>query len=616
MQLRKMKGLNAFLVAGALLIFLAAPPPSEVHGSGNGAESLTVLILDDGESGSVITAAWTDEQECSAGYNIYLDGVESRSVNLPEGAAVDDSGRIHMASAASSATQVTELFTNVFAASGASALTVSVFCGSDDGSGRPVAAEVDVDVDPDTRRPVQGAYSSVTMVSGPPGNVISGAIRGSGLDNSGFAADDRSGTILKHTGYDVLGYTSLRAGQSNGNGNSLFDAKGGTRSFVLGNTSQDGDTHSAISTTIVDSGATGSTFTIDWVDAGTCAGNYNLYLDNIDSNGVVLPGGATQDSDGRVHLGAVSATTNPLQKVSTFSTVKAVSGSDHLALRIFCGDDDTGRMVESDEIPVDSTSLRPVAGTYSSAPGITEFQINGVAQSDFDPYKTEEEFTYNWNVGEADEATIKPLLKEGYTATFHGSTKVVYSATVGADDLYRYALWYINETVTISDADDMKEDFQIEFEDNDPDGTDVFLMSVSRGDYHAGHHYAFFVLRETVVAGSAVIDYAENGTAAVGTYSVATPDGPFSWELLERTGDGEEDDADDFTISKDAEGNGTLSFSSSPDFENPMDSSSPADNIYHTKVLAWQVGEVLGYWYGNYYGHLDVQVTVTDVDAE
>ena len=30
-------------------------------------------------------------------------------------------------------------------------------------------------------------------------------------------------------------------------------------------------------------------------------------------------------------------------------------------------------------------------------------------------------------------------------------------------------------------------------DDNDPNGTDMFLMSVSRGDYHTGHHYLFFI---------------------------------------------------------------------------------------------------------------------------
>ena len=56
---------------------------------------------------------------------MYLDGVENSSVGLPQGATIDDSGRIHLASVASSAThQVTALFTAIFAASGASTLTV------------------------------------------------------------------------------------------------------------------------------------------------------------------------------------------------------------------------------------------------------------------------------------------------------------------------------------------------------------------------------------------------------------------------------------------------------------------------------------------------------------
>ena len=85
MQLLKMNRLNVFLVAGALSVVLAAMLPSEVQGNGNGAESLTVLVLDDGESGSIFTVAWTDGQECSAGYNVYLDGVESSSAGMPEG---------------------------------------------------------------------------------------------------------------------------------------------------------------------------------------------------------------------------------------------------------------------------------------------------------------------------------------------------------------------------------------------------------------------------------------------------------------------------------------------------------------------------------------------------
>ena len=612
MSLDKTRWLSVLIVAGALSVVLAAALPSEAQASGSGADSLTVVVLDEGESGSVFMAAWTDGQECSSGYNVFLDGVEGSSIGLPEGATVDDSGRIHMASAASSAAQATASFSAILAVPDASALTVSLYCGSDD-SGRLVAAVDDVEVDPDTRRPVQGAYSSAPSVTGLQGGDISGAIRGDASDNSGLVVTDRKGNIFQRPGHDGPGYPSPLPGQSNGAGNSLFDAKG-TRSFVP--MSDDEETHSSISTTVADNGATGSTFTISWVDAGTCTGNYNLYLDNIDSNGVGLPTGATQDSDGRVHLGAVAATTDPLQKVSTFSTVKAVSDGDHLALRIYCGDDDTGSKVDSDELPVDSTSLRPVAGTYSSTPGITEFQINGTAQSDFDPYKTHEGYSYTWNAGDADVATIKPVLKDGYTATFHGSTKTVYSVTVNDVEIGKFATWSFNDTVTVTDDDDMEDDFQFRFDDNDPDGTDMFWLTVSRGDYHTGHRYRFFVIRRAAVSGSATLDYAENGTDAVGTYSISDPDRDYNWKLASRTGEDEEDDKDAFSITKNDDGNGVLSFASSPDYEAPTDSSSPADNVYHTDVLGWEVNSICGLWYGNYYGRQEVQVTVTDVDPE
>ena len=155
-----------------------------------------------------------------------------------------------------------------------------------------------------------------------------------------------------------------------------------------------------------------------------------------------------------------------------FTTVKAVS------------DGDAGRKVESYELPVDGTSLRPVAGTYSSTPGITELQINGTAQSAFDPYKTHEEYIYVWNVGDAEEATLELTLNDGYSATYYGSTKTLYALTENDVEIGKFAVWYINGTVDISDADAVEDDFQLAFDDNDPSGTDIFLLSVSRGDYH------------------------------------------------------------------------------------------------------------------------------------
>ena len=354
---------------------------------------------------------------------------------------------------------------------------MSVFC-DDDSTGRLIATVDDIAVNPVTRRPEQRSYSSGSSFGGFQLDGIDEAIGDGGSDGPDLLVADRSGRILPNGGTGDFDYTSIRVGFAGGDGRVGFANGNG------------GETHSSISTTIADIGSTGSTFTITWVDADTCTGSYNLYMDNIDSTTVALPTGVTQDStSGRVHLGDVAATTDPLQKVATFTTVKAVSDGDHIALWIYCGDDDTGRKVESYELPVDGTSLRPVAGTYSSTPGITELQINGTASDAFDPYKTEEEYIYIWNVSDADEATIKPVLKPGYTATFYGSRKTLYKLVDENDnELGRFATWYINGTVDISDADDMEDDFQLSFQDNNPNGTDAFLMSVSRGDYHTGHH--------------------------------------------------------------------------------------------------------------------------------
>ena len=585
--------LIVFAVVAALFVGSAATLPAEAQTGDDGPGNVTVLVLDNGNAGSTITAAWDDSQQCSADYNVFIDGVDTGTVSLPDGATNDGSGRIHAASASSTATQVSATFSALEAAAGVDHLSVSVFCG-DDSTGRLIATVDDIAVNPVTRSPEQRSYSSGSSFGGLQLDGIDEAIGDGGSDGPDLLVADRSGRILPNGGTGDFDYSSIRVGFANGDGNGA-------------------ETHSSISTTIADSGSTGSAFTITWVDADTCSGSYNLYMDNIEPMGVGLPSGATRDTDsGRVHLGAVLSTTDPLQKAVTFTTVKAVSDGDHISLWIYCGDDDTGRKLESYELPVDGTSLRPIAGTYSSTPGITELQINGTAQDAFDPYKTEEEYIYIWNVGDADEATFKPVLNAGYSATFYGSTKTVYSVTQDGVDQGKFATWYINGTVTVPDADDMEDDFQISFDDNDPNGTDMFLMSVSRGDYHTGHHYLFFIIRKTTVVGLTETTYAEDKTDAVGTYSNST-DWDFSWKLSERTGDGEEDDKDDFTIAKNNNGNGVLSFASQPDYETPTDSSSPPDNVYHTKLLGWEVNPILGYWYGNYYGFLDVQVSVTDV---
>ena len=192
-------------------------------------------------------------------------------------------------------------------------LSASVFCGDDDGTGRLIATVDDIAVNPVTRRPEQRSYSSGISFGGLQLGGIDEAIGDDGSDGSGLLVADRSGRILQSGGTGDIDYSSIRVGFANGDGNG-------------------DETPRSISTTIADSGSTGSTFTITWVDADTCTGSYNLYMDNIDSNGVGLPTGATQDStSGRVHLGAVLATA-ALEKAVTFTTVKAVSDGDHIAL--------------------------------------------------------------------------------------------------------------------------------------------------------------------------------------------------------------------------------------------------------------------------------------------
>ena len=95
------------------------------------------------------------------------------------------------------------------------------------------------------------------------------------------------------------------------------------------------------------------------------------------------------------------------------------------------------------------------------------------------------------------------------------------------------------------------------------------------------------------VSGLPAVDYAENGTVAVATYSATDPESAtIIWSL-------EGDDAADFGIST----GGVLTFGSPPDYENPADAD--PDNVYEVTVKASD---------GTNEDTLDVTVTVTDVD--
>ena len=97
------------------------------------------------------------------------------------------------------------------------------------------------------------------------------------------------------------------------------------------------------------------------------------------------------------------------------------------------------------------------------------------------------------------------------------------------------------------------------------------------------------------ISGMTSVDYAENGTDAVETYTAAGPDAASAtWSLGG-------DDAGDFSINSD----GVLTFRVTPDYENPVDAD--MDNVYMVTVEADD---------GTYMDTHDVTVTVTDVVEE
>ena len=125
--------------------------------------------------------------------------------------------------------------------------------------------------------------------------------------------------------------------------------------------------------------------------------------------------------------------------------------------------------------------------------------------------------------------------------------------------------------------------------DADTDNVYAVTVQASDGTETGSLAVAVTVTDVPVVSGTAALDYVENGTVAVGTY---TASGTVTWGLSG-------DDSGDFSISS----TGVLSFGSSPDYDSPADADT--DNEYAVTVQASDGTET---------GRLAVTVTVTDVD--
>ena len=98
------------------------------------------------------------------------------------------------------------------------------------------------------------------------------------------------------------------------------------------------------------------------------------------------------------------------------------------------------------------------------------------------------------------------------------------------------------------------------------------------------------------IRGPTAVDYAENGTGAVYTYTVSNADGPVAWSLSGV-------DADKFSISD----TGELTFNTTPDYENPTDAD--RENDYLLSITVIETGD------GGGQAKIEpVRVEVTDVN--
>ena len=109
------------------------------------------------------------------------------------------------------------------------------------------------------------------------------------------------------------------------------------------------------------------------------------------------------------------------------------------------------------------------------------------------------------------------------------------------------------------------------------------------------------------VMGEATVEYAENGTGPVATYTAVDPEGTAVKWSLAVVGNPVEDDAGDFSIS-----GGVLSFKKSPNYEaatggGPADADPPStSNTYSVTVVATDATRKASM--------KEVTVTVTNVD--
>ena len=162
--------------------------------------------------------------------------------------------------------------------------------------------------------------------------------------------------------------------------------------------------------------------------------------------------------------------------------------------------------------------------------------------------------------------------------------------TLGGDDASSFSIDSATGQISVGDGTSLDFESQATYNVSvtaaDPEGlTDSIGVVISVNNIDEA---------PAITADSTEMEYAENGTTAVATFTASDPEGvtPIAWEL---TGN----DSDNFAIAA-----GVLTFVSSPDYENPTDQS--LDNVYNLSIGARDATANITW--------LAVTVTVTNVE--
>ena len=169
----------------------------------------------------------------------------------------------------------------------------------------------------------------------------------------------------------------------------------------------------------------------------------------------------------------------------------------------------------------------------------------------------------------------------------------------GTDAAHFHVVPATGQILTMEKLDyEAKDEYKVTVKATDPMGeSDSINMTIEVTDVDEVP-----VPRVLVISGDASHTYEENGTDALGEYTVVAGGGAMvgRWSL-------EGTDADDFML--DGTGDSTmLKFKSAPDYDNPMGGANDDSNTYDVTLKVTDSSE------SDVYGTFAVSVTVTDVD--